>query len=162
MGTGPWPHPCPSPTQCYVLLLCAGHLLAIVPVTTFPLAAQRDSPCQDCPNQSLEAFPPSSPQSQCSGSGVELRFSTRPLLSGDPSRRAFSPAVPAGGEVSGLLSPPAPLPRPLLRPGLPWGVEGGLMYPLVFCHCPPLLCFLLSALSPACSLGPPLSPQPPS
>lgn len=98
--------------------------------------------------------PPSSPQSQCSGSGLELMFSARLFHSQEAPytgpERAFSPAAPAGGGASGLLSPSAPTPGSLLRPGLPRGVEGN-SYALLSSATPllPSASFSLVSVPPA-------------
>lgn len=130
MGTGPpTPHSCHRAVySCCVLgISChcsCDHLLP---------AAQRGPPRQDRTLSSLLSPVPV----------LWVWFRTYALsqalpLSGSPSpgaREGLSPAAPAGGETSGLLSPPAPMPGYPLRPGLACpGVWRGAHMP--FCLLP--------------------------
>lgn len=149
MGSGPRPLPhCSAMCSC-----CVSGISCYCSCDHLPACCPQSSSLPGLPHQPPEPSLPSSPQSQ--GSKPDPSCLVR-LPHAGPGR-AFSPAALAGAGAHGLLSP---MPQSLLRSGLHWGAGGGLIWPLIFRHSPPLLYFLLSALSPACSSGSPLPSLP--
>lgn len=114
-------HCSPPPQQCAPAV--CGPSPARIPGTTFPPAAQRKPPRQDCPigpsSRLLLALP--IPvlwvwfRTYVLSEAASIR---RPLTQG---RESPPPTAPRGGGARGLMSPPAPVPGPLVQPALGCG-----------------------------------------